>query len=205
MPSWCFSLQCFFKDPKVVSSLSTKMDTGAPVPLGMSCPPQSFSALIIGKWTTPAIKPLECVWPVCRQARARGSGAGTVHSSLHGPLWPDLLVWHPEGLWSHGQMLSRRLPGLRWTQTGPCLVSFDPSVSASFLTWSTSPLLLQMLQDEESEHYDVVGKETRAEFLFILFKHLCLGGELCQYEDTIDPYTKTTKQIYKDLIRWERN
>lgn len=61
-----------------------------------------------------------------------------------------------------------------------------------------------MLQDEESEHYDVVGRETREEFLFILFKHLCLGGELCQYEDTIDPYMSTTKQVYKDLIRWAR-
>lgn len=76
-----------------------------------------------------------------------------------------------------------------------------PSVSVFFLLWSTFPLLLQMLQDEESEHYYVVGRETRGEFLFILFKHLCLGGELCQYEDNIDPYMNTTKQIYKDLIR----
>lgn len=58
-----------------------------------------------------------------------------------------------------------------------------------------------MLRDEESEHYYVVGREERGEFLFSLFKHLCLGGELCQYEDTIDPYISTTKQIYKDLIR----
>lgn len=64
------------------------------------------------------------------------------------------------------------------------------------------PLFLQMLQEEDSEHYYVVGREERGEFLFRLFKHLCLGGELCQYEDTIDPYISTTKQIYKDLIRW---
>lgn len=59
-----------------------------------------------------------------------------------------------------------------------------------------------MLQEEDSEHYYVVGREEHREFLFRLFKHLCLGGELCQYEDTIDPYISTTKQIYKDLIRW---
>lgn len=59
-----------------------------------------------------------------------------------------------------------------------------------------------MLQEEDSEHYYVVGREERGEFLFRLFKHLCLGGELCQYEDTIDPYISTTKHIYKDLIRW---
>uniref|UniRef100_A0A3B3TQ57 Cilia- and flagella-associated protein 300 n=2 Tax=Poecilia TaxID=8080 RepID=A0A3B3TQ57_9TELE len=61
--------------------------------------------------------------------------------------------------------------------------------------------LRQMLQEEDSEHYYVVGKMERKEFLFRLFKHLCLGGALCQYEDTIDPYISTTKKIYKDLIR----
>ncbi|XP_047461495.1 cilia- and flagella-associated protein 300 [Mugil cephalus] len=60
--------------------------------------------------------------------------------------------------------------------------------------------LRKMLQDDCSEHYHAVGREEREEFLFCLFKHLCLGGELCQYEDTIDPYINTTKQIYKDLI-----
>lgn len=58
-----------------------------------------------------------------------------------------------------------------------------------------------MLLDEESEHYYAVGKEGREEFLFRLFKHLCLGGELCQYEDTIHPYINTTKRMYKELIR----
>ncbi|KAM6899363.1 cilia- and flagella-associated protein 300 [Xenentodon cancila] len=60
--------------------------------------------------------------------------------------------------------------------------------------------LRQMLQEEDSEHYYVVGREEREEFLFRIFKHLCLGGELCQYEDTIDPYISTTKQMYKGLI-----
>ncbi|XP_034748799.1 cilia- and flagella-associated protein 300 [Etheostoma cragini] len=65
--------------------------------------------------------------------------------------------------------------------------------------------LRQMLQKEESEHYYVVGREERGELLFRLFKHLCLGGELCQYEDTIDPYISTTKQIYKDLINVQKD
>lgn len=59
----------------------------------------------------------------------------------------------------------------------------------------------QMLQEEDCEHYYLVGREERGEFLFRLFKHLCLGGELCQHEDTIDPYINTTKKVYKDLIR----
>ncbi|XP_039978191.1 cilia- and flagella-associated protein 300 [Xiphias gladius] len=65
--------------------------------------------------------------------------------------------------------------------------------------------LRQMLQEEDSEHYYVVGREERGEFLFLLFKHLCLGGELCQYEDTIDPYIKTTKHVYKDLISVQKD
>lgn len=65
--------------------------------------------------------------------------------------------------------------------------------------------LRQMLQEEDSEHHDVVGKEEQGEFLFRLFKHLCVGGELCQYEDTIDPYISTTKHIYKDLISVQKD
>uniref|UniRef100_A0A3Q0SSE8 Cilia- and flagella-associated protein 300 n=1 Tax=Amphilophus citrinellus TaxID=61819 RepID=A0A3Q0SSE8_AMPCI len=65
--------------------------------------------------------------------------------------------------------------------------------------------LRQMLQDEDSERYYVVGREERGEFLFRLFKHLCLGGELCQYEDSIDPYISTTKHVYKDLISVQKD
>ncbi|KAM6985595.1 cilia- and flagella-associated protein 300 isoform 2-T2 [Aplochiton taeniatus] len=60
--------------------------------------------------------------------------------------------------------------------------------------------LREMLQEEDSKHHAVLGREERGEFLFRLFQHLCLGGELCQYEDAIAPYIDTTKQIYKDLI-----
>ncbi|XP_040928752.1 cilia- and flagella-associated protein 300 isoform X2 [Betta splendens] len=65
--------------------------------------------------------------------------------------------------------------------------------------------LRQMLQEEDSDHYYVVGREQREEFLFRIFRHLCLGGELCQYEDTINPYISTTKQVYKDLISVQKH
>ncbi|CAG5891741.1 unnamed protein product [Menidia menidia] len=65
--------------------------------------------------------------------------------------------------------------------------------------------LRRMLQEEDSEHYHVVGREARGEFLFRLFQHLCLGGELCQYEDTVDPYIRATRQIYKDLISVQKD
>ncbi|KAI4564672.1 hypothetical protein MJT46_019760 [Ovis ammon polii x Ovis aries] len=73
-----------------------------------------------------------------------------------------------------------------------CLDSFcDP-----FLI---SDELRKVLLVEDSEKYEVFSQPDREEFLFCLFKHLCLGGALCQYEDVINPYLETTKLIYKDL------
>ena len=58
-----------------------------------------------------------------------------------------------------------------------------------------------MLLLEDSDDYDLYSDTEREEFLFCLFKHLCLGGTLCQYEDELEAYLKTTKLIYKDLLR----
>jgi len=60
----------------------------------------------------------------------------------------------------------------------------------------------QMLLMPDSDNYDVFNGEERNEFLFLLFQHLCLGGSVCQYEDTVQPYLDATKAIYKDLIRY---
>ncbi|OBS78317.1 hypothetical protein A6R68_19294 [Neotoma lepida] len=73
-----------------------------------------------------------------------------------------------------------------------CLDSFcDP-----FLI---SDELRKVLLMEDSEKYEVFSPLEREEFLFCLFKHLCLGGSLCQYEDMLKPYLETAKLIYKDL------
>ncbi|XP_068936101.1 cilia- and flagella-associated protein 300 [Petaurus breviceps papuanus] len=60
--------------------------------------------------------------------------------------------------------------------------------------------LRKVLLMEDSEKYEIFSQLDRQEFLFCIFKHLCLGGLLCQYEDTIGPYLETTKTIYKDLV-----
>ncbi|XP_052607790.1 cilia- and flagella-associated protein 300 isoform X3 [Peromyscus californicus insignis] len=74
-----------------------------------------------------------------------------------------------------------------------CLDSFcDP-----FLV---SDELRKVLLMEDSEKYEVFSPLERDEFLFRLFKHLCLGGSLCQYEDMLKPYLETAKLIYKDLV-----
>ncbi|NXI59605.1 CF300 protein, partial [Chloroceryle aenea] len=61
--------------------------------------------------------------------------------------------------------------------------------------------LRKVLLLEDSDHYDLFSQLDRKEFLFCLFKHLCIGGTLCQFEDVIDPYLETTKALYKDLVR----
>ncbi|XP_072518755.1 cilia- and flagella-associated protein 300 [Salminus brasiliensis] len=65
--------------------------------------------------------------------------------------------------------------------------------------------LRMMLLEEDSEKYDVVSRCDRQEFLFRLFKHMVLGGELCQYEDVISPYIEAAKNIYKDLVSVQKD
>ncbi|KAG8229175.1 hypothetical protein J437_LFUL009892 [Ladona fulva] len=60
--------------------------------------------------------------------------------------------------------------------------------------------LRRMLLDEESEYWDLYSPVERDEFIFQILFHLCLGGELCQYEDDLEPYLKATKLLYKDVI-----
>ena len=53
---------------------------------------------------------------------------------------------------------------------------------------------------EESEYYEVFTEEMRKELLFKIFKHLALGGGICQFEDEVTPYFSATQRLYKDLV-----
>ncbi|XP_031554851.1 cilia- and flagella-associated protein 300-like [Actinia tenebrosa] len=53
---------------------------------------------------------------------------------------------------------------------------------------------------EESDFYPMFSEEDRKELLFLIFKHLCLGGQICQYEDYVTPYLSTAKDVYKELV-----
>ncbi|KAM3596887.1 uncharacterized protein V6R79_022145 [Siganus canaliculatus] len=139
---------CFFRDPDVLSSLSTELKAGTWVPL-------EKSALSVDVEVVP-----------CTQ----------ISMDLFGPVYTCGIL-RPSG------------------HIVKCLHD----------VYSDYDELRQMLQDEDSENYYAIGRKERAEFLFRLFKHLCLGGELCQYEDTVDPYISTTKQIYKDLISVQKD
>ena len=58
-----------------------------------------------------------------------------------------------------------------------------------------------MFLSEETDHFDLFSSSEQQEFLYRLFTHVCLGGQICQYEDTLQPYLDFTKALYKDLIR----
>ncbi|XP_075775406.1 cilia- and flagella-associated protein 300 isoform X2 [Pelodiscus sinensis] len=65
--------------------------------------------------------------------------------------------------------------------------------------------LRKVLLLEDSDHFDIFSQSNREEFLFCLFKHLCLGGTLCQFEDVLGPYLETTKALYKDLVSVQKD
>ncbi|XP_070213027.1 cilia- and flagella-associated protein 300-like [Littorina saxatilis] len=74
-----------------------------------------------------------------------------------------------------------------------------------FGDFTVSDELRQMLLNEDSDCYCTFNESDREQFLFHLFEHLCLGGQICQYEDKIDPYLDVTKQLYKDLVSVQKN
>ncbi|XP_070538186.1 cilia- and flagella-associated protein 300-like [Ptychodera flava] len=65
--------------------------------------------------------------------------------------------------------------------------------------------LRKMLLLEDSDNYEEYSDDEREQFLFRLFQHLCIGGPVCQFEDSIKPYLNTTKSLYKDLISVQKD
>ncbi|KAM3128571.1 hypothetical protein pb186bvf_019339 [Paramecium bursaria] len=66
-------------------------------------------------------------------------------------------------------------------------------------------LVRQALILEDSEHYCAFNEQDRQEFIFKLFQILVLGGQLCQYEDGIQPYLDQTKYLYKSIVNARKN
>ncbi|THD23686.1 hypothetical protein D915_005584 [Fasciola hepatica] len=65
--------------------------------------------------------------------------------------------------------------------------------------------LRKCLLDTDSDTYGMLTEDERNQFLFRIFKHLCLGGELCQSEDNIDVYIELVRKLYRDLISVQKN
>ena len=53
---------------------------------------------------------------------------------------------------------------------------------------------------EDSDNFSSFSSTDRQEFLFRLFTHLVVGGNLNQYDDSIAAYFDLTKSLYKDLV-----
>lgn len=65
--------------------------------------------------------------------------------------------------------------------------------------------LRKVLLMEDDEKYCIFSEKDREEFIFLIFKHLCLGGAVCQYEDEVRPYLEIVKTLYKDLVTVVKN
>ena len=59
--------------------------------------------------------------------------------------------------------------------------------------------LREMLVNEDSENAYVFEDEEKDEFLFHIFKRVCVGGGICQPEETVDKYLDLTKLLYVHL------
>ena len=66
-------------------------------------------------------------------------------------------------------------------------------------------ILLNEDNEYELDHGEVFGEEDKGELLFKIFRHLCVGGSLCQFEDSLDPYLEVAKAVYKELLTVWRN
>ncbi|KAL5968851.1 hypothetical protein TSMEX_003405, partial [Taenia solium] len=55
----------------------------------------------------------------------------------------------------------------------------------------------------DSEFYDLFTETEREEFLFRLFKHIVIGGELSQPNEDLGVYTNFVKNLYRDIVSSE--
>ena len=60
--------------------------------------------------------------------------------------------------------------------------------------------LRRVLLVDDSDNYEIFDESDRDEFIFRIFRHFCLGGAVCQYEDDVQPYFETTKNFYHDVV-----
>ncbi|BET03062.1 chromosome 11 open reading frame 70 [Nesidiocoris tenuis] len=64
--------------------------------------------------------------------------------------------------------------------------------------------LRQMLVLDEHKSADLYTPAEKQQFIFRLFKHVCLGGAYYQRSDKLEPYLDLTKCLYKELINVDK-
>lgn len=93
----------------------------------------------------------------------------------------------------------------------PCgaIVRDDGKIAGCFEDWEEGVCIQDKLRaamcKRDTEEWDAIPDHMRSELLFGIFRHLVLGGSMCQWEDHVEPYLETTKLLYKDLVKARKN
>ncbi|CAM9665539.1 unnamed protein product [Ectocarpus sp. 4 AP-2014] len=70
---------------------------------------------------------------------------------------------------------------------------------------TVSDKLRELLVNPASENADTFSPTQQEELLFHVFRVLAVGGGVCQPDDSLEPYTKAAKALYKDLVSVQKN
>merc|ERR1711907_48847 len=93
----------------------------------------------------------------------------------------------------------------------PCgaIVRDDGKIVGCYEDWEEGVCIQDKLRaamcKRDSEEWDAIPEHMRKELLFGIFRHVVLGGAMCQWEDNVQPYLATTKLLYKDLVKARKN
>ncbi|TGZ59440.1 hypothetical protein CRM22_009063 [Opisthorchis felineus] len=96
--------------------------------------------------------------------------------------------------------ICRKIKALTARENGMIKKCYDDVIQSVLV----SDELRKFLLDEEHPYSEVTTAQ-RAEFLFRLFAHVCIGGEVCQNEENIDVYIEFTRKLYRDLLSVQKN
>ena len=66
-------------------------------------------------------------------------------------------------------------------------------------------VLLNEDNEYELDHGPVFSDDQKSELLYAIFRHLAIGGSLCQFEDTVEPYLEVAKLCYKAMLTVWKN
>lgn len=79
---------------------------------------------------------------------------------------------------------------------GAIVKCYDELIDSIFISDELGKFIL----DKDFEKYTAISPKEREEFLFRIFSHIYIGGELCQREENINVYVDFTRNIYRDLV-----
>jgi len=89
------------------------------------------------------------------------------------------------------------------------IIRDDGKIVGCFEDWEEGVCIQDKLRaamcKRDCEEWDAIPEHMRDELLFCVFRHLVLGGAMCQWEDNVEPYLEASKQLYKDLVKARKN